>query len=179
VQEQKEKFLLFRIRRHQDQQAFKEIYKAHIKPVRRFLFSKLPTDQVDDAAMTTFSQLWDYLLKTRSVESLSGLVFTISRGVIASYYRSRPKEETLLDQQEMINLSATSGKSIEASVDLQLLKKYLVQLPEVHQELITLRYFEQLSIKEIAQRMQRTENSIRVMLHRVRKKMRTHYESHD
>lgn len=173
VHTKKEQFLLFRIRVHQDRDAFEQIYYDQLKSIRRLLYAKLPVNEVDDALMTTFFRLWDYLSRTE-VENVSGLTFTIARGVIAGFYRSRKIDEVPLEGNED---KAQAESATIAQAELALLRDVLKELPEAYQEVIVLRYFEDLPFKEIGKRLHKTESASRVLLHRARKELRKSYGS--
>lgn len=175
LKEQKERFLLYRIRVHRDRAAFVELHKEHAPGIFRFLRSKLPMrEDADDALSTTFLRLWNYLLVTE-VESASGLVFTIARGVIAEFYRTRRTAETSYDTDDAsANLATDAGSGaaqMQARTDVELLKQALQEFDEESQLAFTLRYFEGLQVKDVAERIQKTENATAVLLHRLKKRL--------
>jgi DNA-directed RNA polymerase specialized sigma24 family protein len=82
VNKHQEQFFLYRIRLFKDEKAFAHLYKEYHSAIWRFLSIKLPTSEVEDALSMVFIRLWNYLSGSR-VENVSGLSFTIARGVVA------------------------------------------------------------------------------------------------
>lgn len=145
----------------------------HVSSVRRFLAVKLPREEIDDALSITFLRLWNYVTGTK-VDHISGLIFTIARGVIAEYYRRRPVEGdhytgtiSLDDVDTDSSLFADRGEEqIFHSIDMGLLRDVMASLDDEMNLVLLLRYFEDLPIKEIAKRLQKSEGTTRVFLHR-------------
>lgn len=165
---QREKFLLYRIRILKDEQAFKAIFDDHVSAVRRFLLTRLPSkEDADDALTQTFMRVWNYVTKSE-VEALSGLIFTIARGVVSEFYRTKGDTVVLSTEQVSEEALVDEGKEkdIRLKTDIMIIKRRLSELSDSHQLAITLKYFENLSTREIAKRLQKTENATRVLIHR-------------
>ncbi|MBI4599010.1 sigma-70 family RNA polymerase sigma factor [Candidatus Uhrbacteria bacterium] len=138
--------------------------------MRRFLNLKLPTPHdADDAVSTVFLRLWNYLTDTK-VESVSGLLFTIARGVVAEFYRQRKPE--LVELPSMDEFPELHSASVRQTGEVALVRRALAHLNEDEQQVITLRFFEGYSVRELAFHFQKTENATRVMLHRALKSLR-------
>ena len=98
----REKFLLFRILRFGDKQAYGELYVEYAPRLRRYLTFKLPTVQdAEDVLSEVFLKVWDYITST-PVEHFSGLLFAVARSRVADFYRSKSRRETagLSEEQE-------------------------------------------------------------------------------
>lgn len=163
-----EQFLLYRIRVLKDEKAFAKLYSEYYSALFRFLTIKLPESEVEDALSTIFVRLWNYITGSR-VENVSGLSFTIARGVIAEYYRKNQNkmERTGLPLQETKEPTEKQGdKLIVRGVEIALVKRAIAQLDTGNRTAIILRYLEDLPIKEVARRLQKTETATRTYLHR-------------
>ncbi len=167
MQKAREQYLLFRIRVFRDERAFGDLHREYFAPVTRFFLLKLPKrEDAEDASSTLFLRLWNYLT-TQKVEHVSGLIFTIARGMVAEFYRSQ--------KQEMVPITEEAFESNDdqsASAELTLIREKIDALSAGDQELILLKHFEGLSLREIAVKTGRTENSTAVQLHRAMTKLR-------
>jgi RNA polymerase sigma-70 factor, ECF subfamily len=176
VQGAKEKFLLYRLRVYKDSRAFSQVFAAHKSPVFRYLRIKLPTLQdAEDALSTTFIRLWNYVT-TSQVDNLAALSFTIARGVVADFYRSRKQDislEVMTDAGVEFAGSENVQEEVEQKEDIERIKLVLPKLREDYQEIIILRHIEGLSTKEVARFIDKTESAVRVALHRALKELRT------
>jgi RNA polymerase sigma-70 factor (ECF subfamily) len=163
----KEKFILFRIRAFKDERAFNVLLSQNASALQRFFRAKLPTnDDAEDAYSITSYRFWNYLTASE-VESVSGLLFTIARSVVAEFYRSR-KEALPLEGHD-----AAVPENFAEKLDAQMfVKKELQKLDEETREIIVLRFLEGWNIGDIAKRLGKSENATRVTLHRAMKKIR-------
>lgn len=170
----KQQFLLFRVRVHKDPKAFEEIYLEFAEGIRRFFIRKLPTVQdAEDATGTTFVRLWSYL-QTAEVESLSGLIFTIARSVIAEFYKFRKQAvslDSIFEESQEEPESSEGPEKIAFRADISLLKKAMGNLEEDDRQVLLWRYIEDVAVKEIAARIQKSPTTTSVMLKRAMKKL--------
>ncbi len=174
----KEQFHLFRVRTFKDQHSFEVLLKDkdNGERIRRFLYTKFPSRQdAEDAYSNCCLRLWDYATRNH-VDHFSGLMSSIARSCVAEFYRTRerrPFEIPIETDEYTIPLeSKLSGQKISEYVDGELMKKAMQKLDEDDCEIITLKYFEGYSMKEIGVRIDKTENAATVMLHRALKKLR-------
>lgn len=98
-----------------------------------------------------------------------------------AYYRSldylkknkRKLQTSAIEISEQYNVAALAGTmdELESSERKQMIKEALEQLPPDDNVIITLYYFEELSLKEIAKVMNLTPNNIKVKLFRSRSRL--------
>ena len=180
LKDQKEQFLLYRIRVHKDRRAFGELHGIHAPAVLRYLRCKLPTrEDADDVLSTTFLRAWNYISSTE-VESASGLIFTIARGVIAEFYRSRRNEVSLDADETSAGIATDHGAGAartQAQMDVEIVRQVLGEFDEDSRIAFTLRYFEGFSVAEVAARLQKTENATTVFLHRIKKRLQERFKN--
>lgn len=177
----KEQFLLYRIRQFQDRQAFAELIREYASGLNRVLHSKLPSSEdAEDAYNATLLRTWNYLTGG-VVESVGGLIHTIARGVVADFYRERKIETVSLTTNEgqMEIPDVESATEILRSAEHRLVKEALARLKDDYRDVLVLRYMEGLSTKEIAERMQSTDGSIRMLIHRALKALQTELDPQD
>jgi RNA polymerase sigma-70 factor (ECF subfamily) len=174
----REKFLLVRIRVFKDEGAFETLLSDYAAPLQRFLYSKLPSvTDVEDAYSSLLLRLWEYATTT-PVEHFSGLAHTIARGIIAEFYRSRDKAQQvpISEEYEDEGVHAESRESLEqleSKIDATWVKEALKKMPsEDDREVIILRYLEGYGIKEIAKFIGKTPNATSMLLNRALKKLR-------
>ncbi len=141
---------------------------------------KLPTVQdAEDALSTTFIRLWNYVT-TAHVDNLAALSFTIARGVVADFYRSR-KHDTSLEVMTEAGVEFAGTQDVQGQAEqkeeLDRVKRVLPKLREDYQEIVILRHIEGLSTKEVARFIDKTESAVRVALHRALKELRTLLEN--
>lgn len=170
-----EKIYLYKIRTQRDQRAFERIMSEHIPALKRFLIFKMPREEdAEDAFSTTLLRIWNYF-NASEVESVSGLIFTIARGVVAEFYRSKKNETVSIDghEESLVDLE----EKLETKIDVEIIREKIKELgtDEELQLALELRFFEGLTIKEVAKRIQKSESATRTMIHRLIKKIRVEF----
>ena len=172
-----EQFFLYRIRLFKDEKAFAHLYKHYHSAILRFLSIKLPASEVEDALSMVFIRLWNYLGGSR-VENVSGLSFTIARGVIAEFYRKQSTQKEMSFSHDELERfpEQYSETQLFLGAETALVKKALNQIDEGYRTVILLRFLEDLPLREVARRLQKTESATRTYLHRAIKHLRKQIE---
>lgn len=111
------------------------------------------------------------MLTAREIQSVDGLIFTIARTAVAEFYRSRKVQGVSIDDVGDPE-AVFEAQKIVASADLVMIKEIVLGMREDQQLLLTLKFFEDQPIKEIAKRLDKTENATRVALSRALKELR-------
>lgn len=170
-----DKIILFKIRTFKDQKAFAVLLSKHSSALQRFLKMKLPTTaDAEDAYSITSYRFWNYL-SSSEVESVSGLLFTIARSVVAEFYRSRKAENIPLDGFD---------KSVDERLDEKLdaammVKKELKELDNETKEILIMRFLEGWRVKDVANHLGKSERATAMIVHRALKKIRLNIKKCD
>lgn len=177
---QKEQFLLFRVRTSRDQRAFGELHRIHAPGLLKFLRGKLPSPQdADDAASAVFLRFWTYATSTH-IDNASATLYTIARNVVVDFYRKRKETVPLEDEDGEAHLKDSGAhERLLLQADLSLVRRAIDALHEEYQTVLLLRYANDLSVRKIAERMERTEGSITMLLHRAHKALKEKLTSHE
>ena len=175
----KQKILIGRIRRG-DSEAFKEIYQIFSDRIYRFIFFRLPSESdAKDLLQETFLNLWNYLTtKDKKIENLQAFIYKIAKNLIANYYRENKvkKGEIGLDDVDykIGNEDEKMIKSVDIKIKIKKIREQLVNLGnDEYREIIELKYLDELSHKEIATILEKSEENVRVLLHRAMRKLKS------
>lgn len=169
MKELTDKKLLARVYALGDKDAFIELYDRHASKIQRFLVFKLPSEQdVEDELNNVFLRAWTYTTDTQ-VDSFGGLLYKIARNRVADFYRSRPDQANVSITEEVIEIVGDSGagvKEMEVMAEMRLLETSLAKIKKSYREVVVMHYIDKVPISEIAVALDKTENNVRVMLHR-------------
>ncbi|OGH69789.1 MAG: hypothetical protein A3C90_02065 [Candidatus Magasanikbacteria bacterium RIFCSPHIGHO2_02_FULL_51_14] len=173
-----EKFLLYRIRTKRDSDAFGELYDGYVERIYRFIYFKISNrEEAEDLTSDVFLKLWNYLIDDRSrrpdVKSVSGLAYAIARNTVVDWYRDRAKKQEQALIEELVEPAAADiVEKLHTAYDADQLLRVIKTLKQEYQEVILLRFIEELSITEIADVIGKKKTAVRVTLHRAVKKLR-------
>ena len=118
--------------------------------------------------------MWNYSTQTK-IDSFPAVAFTIARSVIAEFYRTRNRKvrEASFDETYIEGYISTKfEKETIDKIDAGFLKSVIEELQEDEAQVLLMRYNDQLSMKEIAEAIGKSENATTVMVHRVVNKLR-------
>lgn len=161
-----------------DEQAFGRLYDKYVDEIYRFVVMRVRSSQeAQDVVGEVFLKTWQYLSSQKShIEDFRALLYRIARNVVIDYYRASKKEHTSFFGEGQLENIVDTGSDLEAKLmhkdDLRVVYTVLTRLSEEHREVITLRYAQDLSIKEIAKIQGKTNGAVRVALHRAIKRLK-------
>jgi len=162
-------------RAKRDKEKFEAIYKKYFARVHRYVSLRVQgsPDVAEDVTQETFVRAFGRLpqFQIRGYSYLSYLLRIAHNLLIIHYRRKKPtllsgEEKELVDQKENLETSVAQ-KFEDARV-----QNTIARLPALEQRLLALRYKEQLSLREIAQRVEKSENAVKVALSRARKRLK-------
>lgn len=169
----RERQLLYKIAKQKDQAAFGELYDRYVAKIYRFVFFKVSSkEEAEDITSEVFLKVWHYLTEQKSltVKSLSGLVYKVARTCVVDWYRSRgSRAEITLEAVEHLSVVDKQFQMVADRHEAEKLLQVIGKLKREYQEVILLRYIEDLSIKEIAQILEKKTTNVRVTLFRALK----------
>ena len=148
-------------------------YEEFSDAIFRYCYFKLGDRELSkDFVQDVFLKTWSYLEKGNDIENFRAFLYRLARNIVIDWYR---KNKTFsLDKLrengfDPVDQNAKTEVYAEKEEAINLIKK----LGPQEQELITLRYIEELSLQEIASILNKKENNVSVMLHRAIKHLRS------
>lgn len=177
----KSRIVLQRIQSQKDANAFAELYDAYVTKMFRFFAYKVGNrDVAEDLSSDLFLKLWEYLTadQVQDISSLNGLIYRMARNLVIDHYRHQAGvKECSVD--DILHLGVDTGELEKVHVQIEAAKllNHIQSLKSEYQEVLLLRYIEELSIKEIAEVMQKKRGAVRVTLHRATKTLQQHIDT--
>ena len=157
-----------------DSDAFAFFYDKYVKSIYRFVYLKVGSKQVaEDLTQDIFLKIWQHLVDKRNVRSFQAFIFRIARNTVVDYYRSSKQELPLENMPESVEIIEESVLAADKNLDIAILLKEIELLKSEYQEVLLLRYVEDMSIDDIAHVMAKDKNNIRVTIHRALTKLKT------
>jgi RNA polymerase sigma-70 factor (ECF subfamily) len=169
-----DRYLIYQTRRGKPE-AFAKLYDKYLDKIYRFIFFRVPSqEQAEDLCSQVFLKVLEYINSGRKIENFQALLYQTARNLIIDSYRQKGKEILLEDFSQGINLSLEESleEQIDRELDLKEIEKALKKLHPGYQEIIILHYLEELSIKEIAEILEKNKGAVRVLIHRALKALK-------
>lgn len=154
--------------------AYGKVYDRYFKSIYQFIYFRISNrETAEDLTAEVFLKVWQYINKGKDVENLRALLYSTARHLVIDYYRKK-KTISLEDiKEEKFTVSKLDmDRKMELFGDLDMLKTILLQLKKEYQEVVILRYDQDLSYDEIAKIMGKGVGAIRVLLHRAIRQLR-------
>lgn len=158
-----------------DQQAFSQLYLRYQPKLVRYCARVLrddlaqAADLVDDAMFDIWRSAGSFAGRSKA----STWIYSIARNKVISWLR-KTSEVELEDEsilEALIDPSATPHEELAIDDVKQHLLRQMDHLSDEHREVLRLTYFEDLSIKEVADLLGIAENTVKTRMFYARKRM--------
>ena len=166
-------------------QRFIQIYSANADSVFRYCFIRVSDRNVaTDLTQDIFMRYWDNLAKGTDIANDRAFLFTVARNIIIDWYRKKKSVslEGLQEENDDIEVFVPIEDNAKGALEMQTESRFLLDkirsLPPTSQQILYLRYIEDLKPKEIAEILDIKENTVSVRIHRALEELRkmTGYE---
>jgi len=150
-----------------DDRAFRELYDEVSRPLLAYCLSfTRDMDDARDLFQQTMLAVYEHRHRYHD-GNLLGWIFTISRNAGRSLER-RARRYDVLDGDPLVE---PGRDPLETAEETQLVQAAILELPEEFRTVILLRYFGELSIREIAESEGISESLAKVRLFRARERL--------
>lgn len=159
------------------EERFLKEYDAHADSIFRFCLFKLSDrEEAKDLTQEAFTKVWIYLARGGEIRNLKSFLFQTARNLIIDKYRKRHTDSLEIMQEKGFDPKFEEEVGVEEKIDAHLAINLLSELSEDHREVITLRFIEELSVKEISETIGETTSNVSVRLHRAMAKLKELYK---
>jgi RNA polymerase sigma-70 factor (ECF subfamily) len=153
-----------------DRHSFGKFYELYLKEIYRYIYFRVYShDEAEDLTTKVFLEAWESLTskpRDQKIENIRAWIYRIAHNKVIDYRRTR-KIHMPIENNPDKNLQVAG---LESHMDDLFLSQRLAgsirRLPANYQQIIILRFINQLSHAEVAEIMQITESHVRVLQHR-------------
>lgn len=153
------------------EQRFLELYDNHVEMVRSVLYHMTSEVQLDDLVQEVFVKVWQGLPYFQFKSSVKTWVYRVTINTAMDHLRKRKKNfqsELLVHTVHAMSADSqradVTGSSESSQNHLWAVQKVLEEINEETRSLITLFYFEELKVKQIADVLQIPEGTVKSRL---------------
>lgn len=160
------------------EQKFLSIYEAEADSVFRYCLFRISNQEwATDLTQEVFMRFWDSLSSGKDIKNDRAFIFMIARNLVIDFYRKKKAvslDEILEDNEDSMFL-ASDGKTKEdllVSSEARFVMDKISSLSPDDQQMVYLRFVEDLKPKEIAEILEISPNAVSVRLIRLMDRLR-------
>lgn len=161
------------------QKKFGYIYDKYVKKVYLFVYLKVSSQEIaEDITSRVFTQSWNKFKEVKNLENPRAYIYRVARNEVVNYYREKSKLKIV--STESIEISGPEPEieqETQVKSEIKDIKKAVSLLKDDYQNVIIWHYLDDLPVKEIAGIMEKPEGTVRVMLHRALKEVKSILET--
>jgi RNA polymerase sigma-70 factor, ECF subfamily len=162
---------------HQEaQKRFTVLYDTHARALLAFAYYRLMDRALaEDLVADTFCKIWQQLVRGATITQERALLYTILRGLIIDQYRKQEVRKRISQEHALHDLyvDSTIAEVLDTKQTYTQVLSALHAIKQEYAEVLTLHYLQELSVSEIAHILDKTENTVRVRIHRALNALRT------
>jgi RNA polymerase sigma-70 factor, ECF subfamily len=155
------------------QDNFSKIYDQYVTKIYRFIYLKVSSQEVaEDLSSEVFMRTWEtYRAQAQNpkpkIQNIQAYLYQVARNIVADHYRAR--KVRIISVEETVDI-VDSADSLQdqalVNMEMDRIQKALATIQDDYQNLIIWRYLDELSVPEIMQIIGKSEDNVRVGIHR-------------
>lgn len=163
----------------QDHKTFAALYRRHVNRVYRFLMARVGNvEDAQDLTAQTFMAALDGLASYREEGTVASWLLGIAHNKCLEHFRRQRKQGSLESVMEVADNRNSPEDSAQIAIQLDQVVQTLQQISPERAEALSLRYFSELSHREISEIMGKTEDAVKMLVHRGLKDLKTRMAVH-
>ncbi len=163
-----------------DTLAFRELHDRYAPRLRRYLAGRVPESHVDDIVNETFLKAWRNLASFRyQGRDIAAWLYTIARNLVSDHYgRRRTTHELPADDpgahgtRDVTHARGADDLVIDL-IEAERVRTAVSNLPPLQRQCVELRFLQEMSVSETAERMGRQHAAVRALQARALRSLAT------
>lgn len=132
-------------------------------------------EEAEDIVQETLIRAWNRRKELSDVKSIEAFCVTIAKNLALDAREKKSTQHVELSAEHDQAIASTPFDQLVESERMELLQKFLSQLPDSQRDVFYLRDVEGKSYQEIAETLQLSEEQVKVYLFRARQKIRQQF----
>lgn len=163
-----------------DPEAFGQLYEQYVDKIYNYIYYRTGNHHdAEDLTARTFYQALKHV--HRYVDRglpFSAWLYRIAHNLVANWHRDRSRRQVItLDEIPLVSERKNPERDLESQDEQRQLLRFIRHLSADRQQLLILKFIEQMSNREIAQIMGRSEGAIKSLYHRTLLALREEWAS--
>jgi RNA polymerase sigma-70 factor (ECF subfamily) len=161
--------------------ALAQIYDTYAPAIHRYVYRR--TGHADTAEEITAETFHRFLVALKQgggpTDYLSAWLYRVAHNLIVDLYRRQPPQEPATLEDVVLVDGDHGVEHLERQTQVKRARAALQQLTPLQQQVITLRFLEEMSNEEVARVVERTEGAVKALQHRALNSLRRLLEGED
>jgi RNA polymerase sigma-70 factor, ECF subfamily len=151
-----------------DEAALTQIYDNFAPAIYRYIYRKTGNvETAQDLTAETFHRFLEALRREAGpCEHLSGWLYRVAHNLVVDFYRSQPNEPMVSVDDVDVGCAPFDEQQLAHEERIERARVAMQQLTPLQQEVMVLRFLEEMSLQEVAKILERTVGSIKALQHR-------------
>ncbi|MDO8601903.1 MAG: sigma-70 family RNA polymerase sigma factor [bacterium] len=152
-----------------DALSFGKLYDHYVKPIYRFIAVKVSVRQeAEDLTHEVFLAAWQKLPSfTFQGFPFSSWLYRIARNRVIDHYRTKKQHADINEiDEKLLGMIDSHESGVDTALDLRKIYTAMKKLSADQQDVLILRFVDDLSPKEIAEVLDKTEGGVRIIQYR-------------
>jgi len=150
-----------------DKNAYEALYHEYFPKISRFVGYRInDKETAEDLTAEIFLKIWENLQTPTQIDSFNSWIFTVARNKIIDYYRTKKVTSNLFELENQLEYEDNIINAIDLDIASRKCLRHLDKLSADQQEIIRLKFFEDLENDEIGAITDKSPGTIRVIQHR-------------
>lgn len=163
-----------------NKESFSLLYEHHLPKIYRYVRFKVNgQSEAEDIAHEVFLSAWQNI-RGYKYEGLpfSSWLYQIARNAVIDSYRTAKKNLPIeMVKEDLFEISDQQAEKMDTALEMNKVKKMISLLKPDYQDVIIMRFIEELSQEEIAAALNKSEGAIRLIQHRALKELKSLLEN--
>lgn len=159
-----------------DVQSFEEIVRRYNMMVYTLAFRVLKSrEEAEELAQDVFLKVYQSLDSFNMKSKLSTWIYRITYNASINKYKSQKRRIDTIEIDDFVEFNVSDLTDAQNDISIKekrkIINNTILKLPETEKVIITLYYYEELSIKEIAEIVGISTHNVKIKLYRSRQKL--------
>jgi len=157
-------------------EAFGSLYDYYMPRIYRFILIKVSyREEAEDLTHQTFLKAWERIEQfTFQGYPFSSWLYRIARNTVIDHHRKVRPQQVDIDYvpQELLASESSPEDEMESRMEWEKLLSAIGGLKDIEQDVLIMRFVDEMTHKEIAGIVKKSEGAVKVVQHRALKKLR-------
>jgi len=165
-----------------EREAFGALYDRYLPAIYRFILLKVGSEpDAQDICHQVFLNAWQNIGRFRlQGHPFSSWLYKIARNAVIDHWRTKKTNvDITLVSENLLSEEPAVSEAVDKELNLKLVWSALRCLDENHQSLLIMKFVDELSNKEIAEILGKSEGAVRVIQHRALKQLKKLLENNE